>query len=967
MSSPRVFFRVLQRSVLLVTLISATGWGRAANGQPADAEPIVPTELQFFEEKIRPVLVEKCYSCHSTTALQANKLKGGLRVDSRAALLSGGETGPAIMPGNPEASLLLKALQYDSVQMPPDGKLSEQVIADFRRWIQSGCADPRRDDGPATVRKSIDLEAGRQHWAYRPLAKPVIPIIAGEEASYDKRSAVQSGLSNVVDVFIAFRLQEQQLESAGSADKSVLIRRLYFDLLGLPPEPAAIAEFNQDNSPDAYERLVDRLLASPHFGERWGRHWLSVARFAESVTLRGFIFPEAWRYRDYVIETFNEDRPYDRFMLEQVAGDLLDADSLGSRQRQVIATTFLTLGNINLEEQDKPQLQMDVVDEQLDVIGKGFLGQTLGCARCHDHKFDPIPTRDYYAMAGILANVKTLEHANVSKWLELPLPIEPDEERQFQQQEMAIARTRDAITALQKQISASETIAIADLPGIVMDDRQGKIVGQWQRSQSNKPYVGDGYLHDQDQAKGEKTITFLPELAMAGKYEVRLGYTPGDNRSDAVPVTVMSADGETTILVNQRQRPPVDNVFVSLGEYRFESNGQNYVIVSTAGTKGHVVVDAVQFISTELPAEAKPPAERSKGLTAEQSTGLTQELSKLQKELKRLQSEERKRPRYMSVQEVSRISDLQVHIRGTVHNLGERVPRGFLQVASSASPTVLPSAQSGRKELGKWLGHRDNPLTPRVMSNRIWSWLFGRGLSRTPDNFGTTGDSPSHPELLDYLSSRFLERSWQIKPIIREVVCSHAYRQQSEPTAEQISADPENQWLAHQNRRRLDAECLLDAILTINGTRNDQLGGSTIRQGVADDYAYLHGTTRRSVYWPVFRNSLPPIFEAFDFADPSTSAGSRNVSTVAPQALFFLNDDWVIGSSASAAEHLLSLPLSDESARIDYLFLSSVGRRPRPTERELAQKILAQGDSPATAWATLVQALLSTFDFRYVE
>lgn len=961
MSSQRAISGVIRRLVLVVAFFSTTQRVKDVNAQSLETVSFRPTDLAFFEEKIRPVLVEKCYACHSSAAFAANKLKGGLKVDSRSALLSGGESGPAVVPGHPDESLLLKALLYDSIQMPPDGKLSEQTVADFRKWIQDGAADPRQDDAPSVPRKMIDVEAGRQHWSYRALEKPIIPALSGE-AIYPDRSKAR----NAVDAFVRSRLNESHLQSGVEASKRLLIRRLYFDLIGLPPSPDVIAEFISDDAPDAYEKMVDRLLASPHFGERWGRHWLSVARFAESVTLRGFIFPEAWRYRDYVIEAFNEDRPYDRFMLEQVAGDLLEADSLANRQRQVIATTFLTLGNINLEEQDKQQLRMDVVDEQLDVIGKGFLAQTLGCARCHDHKFDPIPTRDYYALAGIFANVKTLEHANVSKWLELPLPLEPDEENQLQQEEAAIANARKAVAELQTKIDGQELISTSSLPGIVVDNRQAKIVGTWQRSRSTTPYVGDGYLHDDDGGKGGKTITFVPELPMTGKYEVRLSYTSGYNRCEAVPVTIMSADGEKMVLINQRKKAPIIDLFVSLGEYRFEADGQSYVMISNAGTQGHVIADAIQFLPVDVAVDPKASAV-SKPAPSKASDPLKQELTKAQQELKRLESVSRKRPRYMSVQENARILDLPIHIRGTVHNLGDTVPRGFLQVASVPSIANPDGKQSGRKELGEWLGNKHNPLTPRVMSNRIWSWLFGAGLSRTPDNFGTTGEAPTHPELLDYLASRFVEREWEVKPIIREIVCSQTYRQRSDPTTDQSKADPENRWLSHQNRRRLDAESLLDAVLTINGTLDDQLGGNTIRSGVADDYAYAQGSRRRAVYWPVFRNSLPAIFEVFDFADPSTPAGNRNVSTVAPQALFFLNDKWVADSAEASATHLLSLPLPDDTARLDFLYRSALGRPPRSSEVEIATGALSAGNDPAVGWRTIVQALFSTFDFRYVE
>ncbi len=937
---------------------------QAARGAEEQPE-IAPAELEFFEQKIRPVLVERCYACHAAEAVAAKKLKGGLRLDSRDALLRGGDSGPAVIPGQAADSLLLEALHYENLKMPPEGKLPDAVIADFERWISRGATDPRTEDSTPAGIAGIDLESGRKHWAYRPLERVAIP------SSPSNKDVLHQPL----DAFIALKLREHNLEPAPQAGRITLIRRVSFDLVGLPPAPDEIDEFAADVSPDAYERLVDRLLASPHFGERWARHWLSVARFGESLTLRGFILPEAWRYRDYVIEAFNADRPFDRFIVEQLAGDLLAADSLEERQRNLVATTYLSLGNTNLEEQDKRQLRMDVVDEQLDAIGKGFLAQTIGCARCHDHKFDPIPTRDYYALAGILASTKTLEHANVSKWLEFPLPQEPAREAVLQQHENAVAAVRDKMKEIQqaqkkladkKPGGAGRTIAASELPGIVLDDRQAKVVGEWQSSQSVKPYIGDGYLHDGNGGKGTKTITFQPEIPQAGQYEIRLAYTPGDNRSEAVPVTVFSADGEATVMVNQRQRPPIDGLFISLGQHRFEKNGQGFVIVSNEGTADHVVVDAVQFLSGDE-GSAKPQASDESEAEQDARAKLADELKGLQTELKRLTDAGPKRPMYMSVAEEQETGDICIHVRGSVHNQSERVPRGFLQVATSGNSTLGTVTNSGRQELGEWIAGKENPLTPRVLGNRVWHWLFGAGIVRTPDNFGTTGDAPSHPELLDHLAGRLRERGWSIKSLVRDAVSSRTYRQAATPSASAGAHDPENRWLSHQNRRRLDAECLLDALLYSSGGLDDALGGSLIPAGKSEDYGFPQQSHRRAVYWPVFRNALPEIFEAFDFADPSLPSGVRNTSTVAPQALYLLNDDWVKSTATQAAKRLLRETELTDEARIVRVFRLTLGRSPTPGERELTMTLVKETASPEEAWARLFHSLYATIDFRYQD
>lgn len=940
---------------------------------PARAAEPKQADLDFFEKRIRPVLVEHCFECHHP----GKKVKGGLRLDSRDGWSTGGDSGPAIEPGKPDDSLLLELIRYESTpKMPPKGKLPDEVIADFEKWIKSGAADPRTAKA-AQKTAAIDIEAGRKHWAYQlPKVHPS-PVV--KDAAWPKSE---------IDRFILAALEAKGLPPSPEADRATLCRRLHYDLIGLPPTPEEIDVFVKDESPDAYEKLVDRLLASPHFGERWGRHWLDVARFAESMTLRGFIFKEAWRYRDYVIDTFSQDRPFNRFIVEQIAGDLLPGDSLEDKRRHLIATTFLVLGNTNLEEQDKVQLRMDVVDEQLEAIGKGFLAQTIGCARCHDHKFDPIPTKDYYALAGIFRNTKTLEHSNVSNWLELPLPVPEEQEVVFKQHEKKLAALTDRIKQ-EKELLAKLTkattpagpaiIAAKDLPGIVVDDSQAKKVGEWKDSKFSGRYIGDGYTHDLDKAKGEKTLTFLPELPQAGKYEVRLAYTPGDNRASKVPVTVFSADGEKTIHVDEKVAPPIDGRFISLGQYRFELNGQGFVIVSNEDTTGHVIADAVQFIPAEQ-IQDQPAAkdaqskdkETKKEAPADEKTRGMDELKRLEAELKNLTESGPKRPLTMSVREESEIADTQVHVRGSVHNLGPAAPRGFLQVATYGSPIALPEKQSGRRELGEWIARSDNPLTARVIVNRVWHWLFGTGLVRTTDNFGTTGELPSHPELLDTLAVHFMDEGWKLKPLIRQIVLSRTYRQSSTLQPKAAAVDPENRLFGRMNRRRMEAEALRDTLLSVSGRLDLTAGDSEIRKGTTADYGYVHDSLRRSVYLPVFRNALPELFDVFDFADPSTTTGRRNVSTVAPQALFFMNNSFVLDQARSSAKRVLAETHPDDVARLTRAYRFSLGRSPSVRESEIAFEFLKTSNrneptANESAWTQLFQALFASLDFRYVD
>ncbi|MDB5311003.1 MAG: hypothetical protein JWO38_5205 [Gemmataceae bacterium] len=947
-----------------MTVATAAPPAPSAVGVPEGPTPATapdPEQVEFFEKKVRPVLTEHCYSCHSADAASKKKLKGGLLLDSRDGLLRGGDNGPSLVPGKPAESALIQTLKYDGdLKMPPKGKLPDGVIADLETWVKMGAPDPRRAQaGGGKKQIGLSIEEGRKFWAYRPVTDPAVPAVK-----------TAGWAANDIDRFILAGLEAKGLKPAPDADRATLARRVYYDLHGLPPTPEEVDAFVRDPDPQAYEKLVDQLLGSPRFGERWGRHWLDLARYGESVTLRGFVFKEAWRYRDYVIDSFNRDVPFDRFITEQLAGDLLPAATSEDRTRQVVATAYLVLGNTNLEEQDKKQLRMDVVDEQLDVISKGLLAQTITCARCHDHKFDPIPTADYYALAGILRNAKAMEHANVSQWVEVPLPTAPEVEA-------AAAKHDAAVAALQSRIAAAKAreakagvstgvLAVKDVPGIVVDDAKAMKVGVWKDSTVAGTYIGAGYTHDLDTGKGEKTVTFQPDLPASGKYEVWLAYSPGTNRADKVPVTVFSAEGEKTTTVNMTVAPPVRGRFISLGQFRFEKDGQSFVLVSNEGTKGHVTPDAVTFISVEkVPAAVAPPPGPK---PAEGAKPTTESAAGLEAELKKLQTNAPKRPMAMSVIEEKQIEDCRVHVRGVVQNLGEVAPRGFLRVATADQLPTMPKAQSGRRELAAWITSKENPLTARVYANRAWHWLFGSGIVRTVDNFGTTGERPSHPELLDHLAARFIKDSWSVKKLVRSIVLSRAYRQSVSGDPKTAAADPENQLFGRANRRRLEAECIRDTILVVSGKLTDSHGGPTFQATLAADYGFKHTATSRSVYLPVFRNALPDLFGAFDFADPSMVTGRRNASTVAPQALFLMNNLFVVDQAKHAADRLLAETLSDDEARLVRAYRLALGRTPTDGERRIAERFLTGHRSdPKDKWATLFQALFASADFRYVE
>jgi hypothetical protein len=784
-----------------------------AVGDRATAEGVASHEstdgIAFFEAKIRPVLIDNCYQCHSR---DAQELQGGLVLDNRDGLLKGGDSGPAVLPGNPAESLLLQSLKYEAYEMPPTGQLPSAVIEDFEHWIEIGMPDPRTED--TTIPKpAIDLEQGRKFWSFQPIGSPQRPTTRNTEWPLGD-----------IDRFVLAKLEKHGLGPSADVDRATWLRRVTFALIGLPPSIEEIDAFLADDSPDAYACVVDRLLASPHFGERWGRHWLDVARFAESSGGgRSLLFKDAWRYRDYTIDSVNRDKPVNQFIVEQIAGDLLRHATPVEEREHLIATGYLVLGAHNYEEQDKRALEMDVVDEQLDTIGRGLLGMTITCARCHDHKFDPIPTSDYYALAGVLRSTNTLVHANVSGWTTRSLPLTEAEAAATREHEAAIAVVKN-------------------------------------------------------------------ELAAAS--------------------------------------------------------------VQTDGGKSRHVAMLEQKLA-ELRKSAPP------------------------------------RPAAMAVEEAKTIEDCQICIRGSVRHRGRAVPRGVVQVATLGSPPPMPTNQSGRRELAEWIVSPQNPLTARVYVNRVWSYVFGAGFVRTPDNFGTAGERPSHPELLDYLAARFMQDGWSTKRLVRDMVLSHTYRMDTAENLKALAIDPENRLLWRMNRVRLDAESFRDSMLMVSGKLERCIGGPNISipKGAKDDamdqtteYNYVFADYRRSVYTPAFRNRTHELFEAFDFADPNGTVAKRNVTTVAPQALVMLNSPFVMEQAQFAAERLLAGRKISDEARIERAFRETLGRGPSEAERAIALAAIAPtavdngveqladvSESVSSRWARLYQGLFGCIDYRYVQ
>ena len=916
-------------------------------------------EFEFFEKKIRPVLVSECYQCHS----KEEKVKGELRLDWKGGWQKGGESGVTIIPGRVGKSILIQAIRHADadLKMPPKKKLTPEQIADFEKWVAMGAPDPRTNSEATAEEKKLDLEAARQFWAFQPVKKPSRPILKNK-----------SWALTDIDRFILSELEKKELNPVEDADHLTLLRRLYFDLIGLPPtsdQMKAFVEAAQANKKNAVEKVVDELLASPHFGERWGRHWLDVVRFSESTGGgRTLLMKEAWRYRDYVINAFNSDKPYTEFIREQIAGDLIDGGTLEEQRERLTATAFLLLGPTNYELQDKTVLEMDIVDEQMDTMGKAFMALTIGCARCHDHKFDPIRTEDYYGMAGIFKGTKVVVHSNVSKWNERPLPIDAAQEAETKNIAALIAERKKAIAALKKKLNKTNPdptpVPVASLPGIVVDDLHAKLKGAWTRSTSSKAFVGENYIHDKASGKGKKSATYRVSFPGDAKYEVRVSYAHGTNRARKVPVLIRHADGEVTKYIDQTKRAPIEGQFISLGTFDFLAGDWDTVVISTKGTQNHVIADAVQFLPENSPATPKPAAKPKKPAPTDNADKAR--LAELEKELKSLEAKAVKQPRIIAADEGDNPGDIQIAIRGNVHNAGPKTPRRFIQVLNRGDlPEIAPKA-SGRMELANWMASAEHPLTARVFSNRVWHHLFGKGLVTSVDNFGHMGQLPTNQTLLDHLANRFTEQDWSVKKLIREIVLSRTY-QLSSNSGEQTQVDLENKLHWRQNRRRLQAETIRDSILAVSDQLDTKMGGPTIKKGTKIEYGYEFEGTRRSVYTPVFRNTPLEILAVFDFADPNLVVGERTTSNVPTQALYLMNSPFVREQADNAAKVLLAENLTDQSSRINQAYRRTLGRDATSSEREILLSFLDNQKDEIKAWSQIFHGLYASPDFRYLN
>jgi len=906
-----------------------------------------PAAMEFFEKDVRPLLVKQCYECHS-----AGDVDGGLNLDSKAGVSSGGDSGVAVVAGAPEQSLLIEAVRYKNqdLQMPPKGRMSDEAIAILEKWVRLGVPDSRTENRPGTVRPTgMTIEDGRDFWSFKPVADPAVP-------------SVENGdwVQTPIDAFVLAKLEERKTGPAEQADKRTLIRRVTFDLIGLPPTSEEIAAFLADESSDAFEKVVERLLESPQYGVRWGRHWLDVARYADSNGLdENLAFGNAWRYRDYVVDSFNDDKPFDQFLIEQLAGDLVP----GSTRETKTATGFLVLGAKVLAEPDKEKLFMDTIDEQLDTIGKAFLGMTIGCVRCHDHKFDPIKQTDYYALAAILKSTRTFGDTQtgvIKHWHEYSIATE-DELTDLKKINAELAKKKSAASSFKSKATVK-----------LRDEARAKAAD----------YLAAAAKFSPDTSLTEVSAIAEPlglHPRILHHCRLHLQYHADDpvfaqwyslkNSEDA-------EEGDATKQIETHYRTRFAKAESALAEARKKDAKTKTLDDKSLEPVRAALYDLSGFL-------AVPPMPE---FAFDEET-LT-EYYRLMEEARLAESSAPDEPSIMGVADGTVLTSLPIHIRGSHRNFGEPVGREFPEVmrTSDVRP-VLPRNQSGRLELARWMASTQHPLTARVYVNRVWRWHFGTGIVKSTENFGRLGDRPSHPELLDWLARRFMESGWSTKELHRLILSSSTYQMASSNSDATIAeADPENRLLWKFGLRRLEAEQIRDSILAVSGRLDAELGGKTVplrnRQFVFNHTSVDHtkyDSLRRSLYLPVIRNNVYSLFSQFDFPDPTMPTGSRNATVVAPQALLMMNAGLVMESADHLAKMLLNEGL-DNAGRVNLAYERALGRLPSESESKRSLVFISDATSTGltdaanvgaeaeqSAWSMFCQSLFASNEFIYLR
>jgi cytochrome c553 len=925
----------------------------------------------FFESKVRPILATRCHACHG-----AKKQESGLRLDTKAGFVKGGDSGAVVVAEKPEESDLIKAVRREGLKMPPDQPLPTDEINTLVEWVRRGAFWP---DDVAVPAGDLLKEAAKKHWAFQPVSSPPVPRLPNDEWS-----------QTPLDRFVLAKQREAGLTPSPRADKRTLLRRVSIDLIGLPPTPEQMDEFLADDHPDAIERVVDRLLSSPHYGERWGRHWLDVARYADT---KGYVFfeekkfPWAWTYRDYVIRSLNEDLPFDRFVVEQLAADQLD---LGDDKRPLAAMGFLTLGGRFMNNLH------DVLDDRIDVVSRGLLGLTATCARCHDHKFDPVPQADYYGLYGVfrssiepplppefLPPPQTEEYAKFSTEMNARLKKLNDFVIGKHSALVTSARVRAAeyLLAAQAQMEKPPTddfMLIADTNDInptmtlrwqaVLEAARKKPHPVWQ------PWTEFAALPaDQFAAKAAEVCSSLK----SGREPMADGRKP------------FSVSCNSLVLSAVCEPPPTsfNEVATRYGELlkRIDAKWQETLKQQPAATSlADPHEEEVRRVLYGPDAPPDVPLAMGWGFLSLFPDRPTQgEYQKLIKEVEQWSMTAAGAPaRAMILVDDASPYEPRVFLRGNPNRPGASVSRHGLDVAS---PERQPFAKgSGRLEFARSLVDPRNPLTARVFVNRVWLHHFGTGLVKTPSDFGLRSDPPSHPELLDWLAANFVKSGWSVKWLHRQILLSSVYQQssfnrdslRSESNADRRSkialppnallresrlneADPDNRLLSHANRRRLEWESLRDSLLFVSGDLNHRVGG--------ESFELLNGfVPRRSLYGTLDRLDVPNLLTTFDFPTPAASNPQRDSTTVAPQALFLMNGDLTFEVASRLLRRPEVVAAADTPSRVRQLFLISLQRTPTDAEQQAAREFLSDAPTPER-WTAFAQSLLLANEFAFVD
>ncbi len=921
----------------LHTLAGAAVLFPIASALAAVAPAPDPVRAEFFEKSVRPLLEERCIECHSAAK---GKTKGGLALDNAAAVLKGGETGPALVAGAPEKSLLFKAVTYSDpdLKMPPDNKrLSPEQVAILQEWVRGGAYDPRegRIAGP-------DPEAAKKHWAFQPVTKPAPPAV--QDANWPRTDT---------DRFVMAALEAKQIKPSAEAGKRELLKRLTYDLTGLPQSEQELSTFLADPSPDAYPKNVERLLASPRFGERWGRFWLDVARYSDTKGLPAPInadrrFHFSYSYRDYVIDAFNSDKPFNQFLLEQLAADLLPEPK---SQDALAALGYLTVGRCFQNSVN------DIIDDRIDVVSRGMLGLTVSCARCHDHKYDPIPTADYYSLHGVFMSVEEPKERPV-----LGQPKQtPEYEKYLEKRNELIAKREAAPDEEAKKANAE---LLKKLPVYLATTRD---VPPNADSKALDTMAGERNLLGLSLGRWTIALKDADKDPVLAPWHAFASLNPSDFEKAAAALTgqwkTSPPAGWNSALLTALTERPLKSLKEVAEIYGTVFTAAHTALSSRPPEDNSPAPDPIQETLRTKFLQPGGPCHLSRAeVEKTHARKVFEARTKVQDQLDVLDATDPSAPaRAMAIFDKPQPVQPVVFVRGNPANRGPKVPRQFLSVLSS--PERKPFTQgSGRLEMAQAIASPSNPLTARVAVNRIWLHLFGKGLVETPNDFGVRTPAPAIPGVLDFLSSKFMDGGWSTKTIVRELVLSNAYRQSSAARPDALTADPNNDLVHSMRRRRLDFESLRDTLLVQSGRLDESRGGRAV------ELTKEPFTGRRSVYGYIDRQDLPSMLRIFDFANPDISTGQRFETSVPQQALFLMNNNFLKHLSESVVKLPKVAAAAPGPERIKALFQQILQRDPSAQELEasltLAGTFTDQKEKP---WISLSQALLLTNELAFID